>query len=274
MTKLNWWKQNGDIKLPELKNDNKDNNIKKLSKEEIKNIVNNIKIDDFEKISLLYWPYLNKEDYVIFKKIFDNYKDLYKKEALWKFPIFVLLWIKNNYIQDELTKICIDRRLDCGINNGIYDDVYQNYLINNNLNEIEYSIEKYIENMNISCDDADAITLKFKNKEYEYKIYNLLITWKLDKLSSRKILIEILKSWNCIITLRDVASEEHEYTFKHLFRNLGKTKEEESIYSPLLTSSKNILEKYWIDIEDIFKTIDSDELNWYFNARFRWSEYV
>lgn len=270
MTNLNWWNQKGDIKLPELKND-KNNNIKKLSKTEIENIVNDKKIDDFEKISLLYWPYLNKEDFIIFKKVFDTYKDSYKEKTIWKFPIYVLLWIKNNYIKDEVTKICIDRRLECI---DIYEDTYQNYLIENNLDEEECSIEEYVERMDLSYDDADAITLCILNDKYKCKIYDLLINNKLNTLSSREILIEILKSWNCIIDLKDVAYEALEDIFEFLSDTDDYNSPLINLYSPLLTNSKEILEKYWINIdEDIFKTINDNELEWYFKAEFWWNSF-
>lgn len=69
MTKLNWWKENGNIKLPELK---KNNNNKKLTEKEIRNIIDDKNLNIFEKILKTYWYYLDNKEFWLLKKIFDD----------------------------------------------------------------------------------------------------------------------------------------------------------------------------------------------------------
>lgn len=66
MTKLNWWNQQGDVELPEVKKNNK----KTLTEKEIKTIVNNKSIHIFDKVLKIYWTYLNKKDYKTLQEIF------------------------------------------------------------------------------------------------------------------------------------------------------------------------------------------------------------
>lgn len=206
MTKLNWWKENGDIKLPEVKN-NKYSNIKILSKDEIENIINNNSINDIQKILMLYWHYLNKEKFDILKQFLNKAKNIEYAYQNISFFIWMnaLLW--RNFLYNIDNKFFQELRNWCTI---YFRDVW-NYEEENydeydllNYQTYEYHISTW-KNKKLSCfyfiKNNDQKTYKIKNYDDNDKnnynnycsLYCYLIDWSIEKLDKELILEEVLK---------------------------------------------------------------------------------
>ena len=207
MTKLNWWKENGNVKLPELKKENwKNENIKILSKNEIENIINDKSIDDFQKILILYWSYLSGEQFDVLKQFLDKAKNIEYTYQNISFFIWMnaLLWrnflynIDNKFFQ-KLRDWCVIYFKDMWYKEENYDEYT---LLNHQIYKYYISTWK---NRKLSkfyfIKNDDQKTYKIKNYDDNDKnnynnycsLYCYLIDWSILKLDKELILEEVLK---------------------------------------------------------------------------------
>lgn len=218
MTKLNWWKESGDVKLPEV------NNIFSNNLKWINNFINNNNLSNLEKVYYIYQSYLKNEDKNILKNVLNEIENKYSKLELEHSWIWIWIWLllwKKEDIEKTIKKsfkdcfqvckdILIDQlssRSECYSEEDInkycklywidYDELdnndpsYKNFMYNatkksiNNINNNNQYIDKIINN--------DTLNYNLNSKVFDY-----LSNWEFSKITLKDILLTIF--WWFIIS--------------------------------------------------------------------------
>ena len=272
MTKLNWWKENGNIKLPEV------NNIFSNNLKWINNFINNNNLSNLEKVYYIYQSYLKNEDKNILKNVLNEIENKYSKLELEHSWIWIWIWLllwKKEDIEKTIKKsfkncfqvckdILIDQlssRSECYAEEDInkycklywidYDELddndpsYKNFMYNatkksiNNINNNNQYIDKIINN--------DTLNYNLNSKVFDY-----LSNWEFSKITLKDILLTIF--WWFIIS-----------DSKDFFKNSNFYFNELSFYE-----NREELKKYIWNNEISYLERSFDPYYWYVNDFYYW----